>query len=314
MPTGAELRGYRQYGRMRAESGVPLETTMAVHHIGLRTAWERLVVLARDRGLDRSAALPGVVNIMMAWTEALSAAAADGYADAGQQRDLAGLDHGQQFTERLQTGQIADPGLRLLARSLNFDPDGGFQAVYYTAGLAQGGAPNLNRWIRAGAEAAGLAVFGATTLVVFQAITADRILDLLAVPDTAPAGVGLIRTGLAGAVDSVVDAERALRLAARRQTVVRFEQDWLAASILPELDRLRPLLDAATAADQEHLEAAIRAYAKSSFSISEAARALHIHPNSLKYRLDRWQALTGWDPRTLDGLQRSLLAVEMRGA
>lgn len=311
-PTAEELQGYRQYGRMRAESGVPLETTMAIHHIGLRTAWDRLVTLARKRGLDRSESLPAVVNIMMAWTEALSSAAADGYADAGQQRELVALDHGQQFTERLQAGQIGDPGVRLLARSLNFDPDREFQAVYYTAGLARGGAPNLNRWIRAGAEAAALAVFGTTTLVVFQALAAERILTLLAVPDTAPAGVGLVRAGLAGAVDSVIDAERALRLATRRQEVVWFERDWLAASILPELDRLQPLLNAETAAEQEHLESAIRAYARSAFSITEAARSLHIHPNSLKYRLDRWQALTGWDPRTLDGLQRSLLAAETR--
>lgn len=29
----------------------------------------------------------------------------------------------------------------------------------------------------------------------------------------------------------------------------------------------------------------------------------------MKYRLDRWQQLTGWDPRTLDGLLRSLLSI-----
>jgi len=310
LPTAEELHGYRQYGRMRAESGVPLETTMAVHHIGLRTAWERLVSLARRRGLDRAESLPGVVNLMMAWTEALSAAAADGYTDAGHQRELATLDGGQQFTERLQTGQIGDAGIRLLARSLNFDPEREFQAIYYTDGLTQGGSPNLNRWIRAGAEAASLAVFGTTTLVVFQAISAERVLTLLAIPDAAPAGVGLTRTGLTGAVDSVIDAERALRLATRRRSVIWFERDWLTASLLPELDRLRPLLNAEATATHEHLKAAVRAFARSSFSITEAAKILHIHPNTLKYRLDRWHDLTGWDPRTLDGLQRSMLALD----
>jgi DNA-binding PucR family transcriptional regulator len=44
-------------------------------------------------------------------------------------------------------------------------------------------------------------------------------------------------------------------------------------------------------------------------SATAAARSLHVHPNTLTYRLDRWHRLTGWDPRTFDGLERSMLVL-----
>ena len=47
------------------------------------------------------------------------------------------------------------------------------------------------------------------------------------------------------------------------------------------------------------------------FSVSAAARALHLHTNSLAYRLERWKQLTGWDFRTADGLLRSLASLKL---
>ncbi|HEX6448754.1 MAG TPA: helix-turn-helix domain-containing protein, partial [Trebonia sp.] len=59
---------------------------------------------------------------------------------------------------------------------------------------------------------------------------------------------------------------------------------------------------------------AVRAYAQHGFSITAGAQALSIHPNTMKYRLDRWERLTGFDPRTLDGLLRSLLGIVLPDA
>jgi len=36
---------------------------------------------------------------------------------------------------------------------------------------------------------------------------------------------------------------------------------------------------------------------------------MHLHPNTVKYRLERWRQLTGWDARTWDGLSASMLAL-----
>jgi DNA-binding PucR family transcriptional regulator len=45
--------------------------------------------------------------------------------------------------------------------------------------------------------------------------------------------------------------------------------------------------------------------AQNSFSVTATARTLNLHPNTVKYRLDRWTQLTGWDPRVLRGLLNS---------
>ena len=65
---------------------------------------------------------------------------------------------------------------------------------------------------------------------------------------------------------------------------------------------------AATAQADFHLAEAVLAFADNGLSLAGAARALHLHPNSLAYRLDRWRERSGWDPRTGDGLVASLIA------
>ena len=55
----------------------------------------------------------------------------------------------------------------------------------------------------------------------------------------------------------------------------------------------------------------VRAFADSGFSLTGAARALHVHPNTLAYRLDRWERLTGWNPRTWEGLEKSMVCLEL---
>jgi DNA-binding PucR family transcriptional regulator len=51
--------------------------------------------------------------------------------------------------------------------------------------------------------------------------------------------------------------------------------------------------------------------ARCRYSVSACARQLHIHPNTARYRLDRWKALTGHDVETLAGLAASVTALEL---
>jgi DNA-binding PucR family transcriptional regulator len=89
-----------------------------------------------------------------------------------------------------------------------------------------------------------------------------------------------------------------MAMAEHRGGVIEYGSDWLAATLLPHLDRLQPFLDPGRAPAQSHLRDALHACARNGFSIIASARALRIHPNTVKYRLDRRQELTGWDPRT----------------
>jgi DNA-binding PucR family transcriptional regulator len=42
--------------------------------------------------------------------------------------------------------------------------------------------------------------------------------------------------------------------------------------------------------------------------MADAAERLFLHRNGVHYRLHRWKELTGWDPRRMEELLRSVVA------
>jgi hypothetical protein len=139
----------------------------------------------------------------------------------------------------------------------------------------------------------------------------DSALVQRLLPPDALAGIGQPRRGLAGARRSVVDAGQAFALSSQRGVPVRFSDEWVAATLVAAGDALDDLC--ATALDvarrSPHLADAVLAFAEQGLSVVGAGRALHVHANTVIYRLERWQHLTGWDARTFDGLSRSVAAL-----
>lgn len=124
-------------------------------------------------------------------------------------------------------------------------------------------------------------------------------------------GVGLRRRGLAGAESSIVDAERALQMTPAAGGVRRFEDVWLRASLLDSRERLEPLLTNAMAAADQHptLVEAVMAFAESGNNLALAGERVRIHANTVAYRLNRWEQLSGLNVRTFEGMLRSVLAI-----
>jgi hypothetical protein len=57
----------------------------------------------------------------------------------------------------------------------------------------------------------------------------------------------------------------------------------------------------------------IRAFSKADLNVAKAAQHMHVHPNTVRYRLQQIAAKTGHDPRTFTGLVDLLCIVEMTG-
>lgn len=95
--------------------------------------------------------------------------------------------------------------------------------------------------------------------------------------------------------------------------VGKFQRDWLFATIRPQADRLNVLLGQCRAPAEKHPELAetVRGYAEHGLSLTAAGRALHIHANTVRYRLARWHELTGWDVHTWDGLSASMVGLNL---
>ena len=95
--------------------------------------------------------------------------------------------------------------------------------------------------------------------------------------------------------------------------MVEFEHDWLMSCLVAIKPRFEAIVAPTMAVAQRHPDLAqtVLAYSRCRYSVSACARQLQIHPNSARYRLDRWKALTGHDVETAHGLTASVIALEL---
>jgi purine catabolism regulator len=129
-------------------------------------------------------------------------------------------------------------------------------------------------------------------------------------------GVGRAVGGIAEAPHSLRDAELAAdRAGVTGESVLRFEAFDLGTFMVSEIgaERLRPKLDAPLAVlhDNPPLHEALTAWFEHDLDIVATAKALHLHPNSLRYRLSRLEQLLGRSlrsPATIAELHIALVA------
>ncbi|GAB2804146.1 helix-turn-helix domain-containing protein [Actinoallomurus bryophytorum] len=314
LPT-REQAAARELGSRRARQGLPVEVLLSSYHIGYQEVWNALLVKA---GADEEELPPGLVRLvtlMWSWLRLSSGAAADAHQETLSSQQAMQINLTHRFLRILRGGDTHSEEATHLARILSFDPDGTFQAFCVpSASLPEQDLVHLQQRLARHRGTVQSANQGTATIIVCQNVASDAITDTIheSHPDL-PVGVGLRRLSLTGAAASIVDAERTSALAAQTGGVVDFQNEWLFATLLTHRRELAPLFqtDQSVTGLPEHLGAAVRAYADHGFSVTAAARALHIHPNTVTYRLDRWHQLTGWTPRTLDGLMKSLLSLSL---
>jgi hypothetical protein len=314
-PTAAQTEVARELGRLRARQGVPVEEMIGAYHVGYREMWNVLLARADIRDPNLTVRLVRLVDLVWTWVRLISSASADAHVEAIRAEHTVQITLAHRFLEALRGGEASSDEAVHLARALAFDPDGGFQAACVPiSAWSDDQLDLLQRCLRQQLGTVRSATRGSFGILVFQCAEAETVVS--AVRETfagLPVGVGLARPGLAGAESSIVDAERALAVAVQDDSVVFFDQEWLLATLLTHRQRLAPLLqaDREIAGSHPHLAEAVRAYADNGFSVTGAGRAMHLHPNTVKYRLERWRAVTGWDPRTPTGLTKSLLSLRM---
>lgn len=313
-PGQSELADARELGWRRAAQGVPLPEVIEAYHTCYREIW--LALVAETAGEpERTKALVDDAATLWSWTHQLSASVASGHAEALQTRFAEKAEVRRKLFNALADGRADEPETARMAAALELDAAGQFQAVCITD--TGGRTPDevqqeLDR-------KSGAAICGARGGMVTILVQGCPALSVIKVLGLRQGGIGIRRAGLPGAAASVTDGEAALRLAEWRGGLVEYERTWLLSTMFQSREALREPLAAgvATAAEHPHLAETVRAFAENGFRVADCARQMHLHPNSAKYRLDRWQQLTGWDVQTFDGLMSSLAAIELfadRGA
>lgn len=314
LPSARALEHARVMGRDRARFGVPLRDAITGYHIGYRELWNVLLARARRHRPDLTAELAQEVTLLWEWFQRLSSAFAAAH-DA--ERRIVHIDRlaaGQRLVGALLDDASGSEQRDDLLGALGYDPGGEF----VVACAALRGDRDVARLNGILGQAAGSALCAAGpsghTVIVTQNLESRAVLS--AVQELFPkavAAVGLRRRGSAGAAASLEDALEAVGHAERTGQALDYESDWLLSVVASRVDRLRPLFAIGIRAAEEHpaLAQTVTAYLRCRQSTAACAREMFMHPNSVKYRLQRWTELTGWDLHSVDGLVRSSLALRL---
>jgi hypothetical protein len=318
LPTEEELAEPRSSAARRAQERIPLDAVLTAYHVGGRVGWAALVDEAKP---TETAELVAAGDRVQLYVQCLTSAVATAYLEeqqaiSGEERDVR-----RALAAALMAGQPADA----LAARLGIDLDATWNVVAIdlaehvdekAAGVA--GAVAARRKVRrvqavlddyAAGDALGL--FDASGGTVFLG-AGGRELDGLAVELQAAAGVE-VRIAIADHVDTAwlasasAQVREVLRLAGRLgRPAGRYRLD----DVLLEYQLTRPsealpglvgLLDPLER--NPDLLVTLDAYLAENLDRRRTAAALHVHPNTLDYRLKRISGLTGLEPTTTAGLQ-----------
>jgi hypothetical protein len=313
-PTAEEIAIRRELGTRRALQGMPVDALIGAYHVGYRELWLALV-RAVPAGDERSATqLLTAATLVWSWVHQLTGAIAAAHAATVRSIEARAVGARQRFVELLVAGDLGGDEASRLARSLGFDPIGPFVVTVLRAVTDDLDSVALQHAVDDLPGRHAVAARGPLLVTVSQGNEdPDAIVAACrSVFGGASLAVGAERDGLRGARDSLTDAELTLAVT-DGGAAGTFDEAWLWATLMGAADRLRPLLAAgAEVADRHpHLAEAVDAFAGAGFSVSEAARRLELHANTVAYRLDRWTELTGWDPRHFPGLVRSVAALRL---
>jgi hypothetical protein len=314
-PTDEEIAIRRDLGVRRALQGLPIDAVVRAYHVGYREIWLALVRAVGDDDHRTSAHLLEAATTVWGWIHTVTDAVTTAHALTTRQLEARVIGARQRLVELLAAGESDGLEATTLARSLGFDPDGSFTVTVLRGAADDRDAVELQRLVAPLDGTVAVVARGPLVVIVSQDHDPTELTATVReVVPLATVAVGSERAGLRGAAESLVDAQHALGVTPDGGTET-FDATWLWATLGASEERLRAVLapGMAVAAKHPHLAEAVQAVgAAHNFSVSEAARNLEVHANTVGYRLDRWAELTGWDPRTFPGLARSLAALRAR--
>jgi PucR C-terminal helix-turn-helix domain len=294
-PTAAELEQAADVGRERAEQGLTVDAVLHAYRISVTAVWSRFGELARERGADVTSVLAFSETLWL-WADAVMDIVGAAHREVELEQAREEQQRRDAFLLALLTGTLDAAELRRESATFGLDADREF--IPFRAR-----APEHTHRVAA-------ALAGDDGLVM----ALDR--DLAGIATRRPAPMPRVITGI-GPPARLDALPTAFAMASRAlQTAVAFGQ--VGAFSLADLS-IRPAIladeglgDAFAARYLEplaglgrlgaELETTLRAWFDQEMRIEDTARALHVHPNTLRHRLRRFEEATGAtlrDPRHL---------------
>jgi hypothetical protein len=310
---------YVALGRGELRQGRTLDSLQSAYRIGARVAWRRISAAARrDRVEPDQLAI--LAEAIFAYIDELSADSVEGYTQA----------------QREQEGERQRRRRELLALLLRDPPaeEGDLRVAAQAAGwrLPRSAAPlavpeaDLSRVARRlPADALAGAVDGVGCALVSGAASSGRAAELEPATESVTAALGpaapraelsaswsLAKAALRAAEAGAIDAASPIAADQHLADLLVFESGGMAERLARS--RLAPLAELTPAARARMEETAL-AFVQRGGNAAAMARALHLHPQTIRYRLNRLRELFGDqldDPDARFELELALRAARFR--
>ena len=304
-PTAAELEGAAAVGRERAEQGLSVDGVLHAYRISISAVWTRFGELARERGVDVTSVLAFSETLWL-WGDAVMEVVGAAHREVELELAREEQQLRDAFVLAVLLGTIDAAGLSRESAGFGLDPE--FDYVAFRARALPG------------APARRVVLDGDDRLVT--ALDHDLVGLSAARPSAVPGtvvGVGP-PARLAGLPVAFALAGRALQtaLAFGERGVFSLDDLGIRPAILADealgevfcARHLDPLASLGRIGGE--LEATLRALFDHDLHVDDTARALHVHPNTLRHRLRRYEEATGASLRRQADLVELWWALERR--
>ncbi|MDD7933877.1 PucR family transcriptional regulator [Actinomycetospora straminea] len=301
VPAPASITQAEQSSRARAKQGVPIHEIMHAFRFSMGAIRDAVAAIAGEVGID-AAETVRLLTLMWSYSDAYTAEVVAVYRQSDIESALEQARRTQQFLLGLLDGTLEGADLTLAASSLLLDPTASYRAVRARPPGGDAG-PLLHELQRQGARHAGVSVLAA--------IGAQCVGVVPFRPE--PVGDdGVIALGPAVRVAELPASFRSAHAVLAAATTLGLhgvhdlpDLSWRAAAVnAGELNGLLRERYLAPLVEQgefgELILEAVAVYLAADRNVPRAARAVPVHVNTLRYRLRRFEELTG---RRLDSTE-----------
>ncbi len=293
----ADAERLQTVGRRRAEQGVPVEDLLRAWRLSVRLGTERARALADELGLDAAVVVDVYLGALRAADDAL-VPLAGGHREAREEDEGGeGPSARERFVIGALTGELSAEQVQAQAAAFGLDLTRTYRAVRAVVGVSGNGAgpaPAAGLWGSDAETPEGVSAQYEGELIGFTSGEVER------------GAAELVALGPSGSIDElpsshatagrILNAAATLGLAGVHDMgsaalfVAVFESGDAGDALIERY--VAPLAGTSSGPD---LLATVRTWQEAGMRAEAAAERLHIHPNTLRYRLGRYEELTGAD-------------------
>ncbi|GLY52609.1 helix-turn-helix domain-containing protein [Lentzea sp. NBRC 102530] len=310
LPSADELRFLRESAARRAEEGVPIDVVLTAYHEGIQVVWERLVPEARPEEVQDVLALNALA---LRYLQLVTPVVSAGYLDERQTM----FDDERSARATLLTGLLAGTveaqgPYVVLALSVPPHPDEllpGVDTAVASRRKLRRLRVELERHSRE--PLSSLTPEGGLALLPGEDLPLERIVADVTRAAGVPVTAAAVAAPPSGVATAAVLAREVLAVASGpglfrlTDVLLEYQLSRPSAALGPLAEIVAPLT--------EELVQTLEVYLRRG-SRRPAATELHVHPNTVDYRLRRVAELTGLDPTRIEHVTLLTAALAARRA